>query len=59
MEETDLIILHNSTPLNKYPVDADQLNANFKALQNQIGTNSIKDLVESTGQRYSSLLSNN
>lgn len=58
MEETDLIILHNSTPLNKYPVDADQLNANFKALQNQIGTNSIKDLVESTGQRYSSLLSN-
>lgn len=58
MEETDLIILHNSTPLNKYPVDADQLNANFKALQDQIGTNSIKDLVESTGQRYSSLLSN-
>lgn len=51
----DIIKLKNSNPLNKYPVDAEQLNHNFEALAANNGSASIKATVESSGQVYSDL----
>lgn len=58
MAETDLIELKNSNALYKYPVDADQLMHNFKVLAAQTGGESIKNVVESSGQTYSTLIEN-
>lgn len=54
----ELIVLHNSNALYKYPVDAEQLNENFNFLLEKIGQNAIKDFIESAGLTYSTLISN-
>lgn len=56
MSNTDLIILKNSNPLNKYPVDAEQLNHNFQVLLDKTGAAAIERIIESTGQTYESIL---
>lgn len=56
--DNELIILKNSNPLNKYPVDAEQLNHNFNVLQTNQGTNAVKQIIESTGQIYSPIIDN-
>ena len=56
MADNDLIILKNSNPLNKYPVDADQLNHNFDLLNKNQGGAAIKQLIESTGQVYTPII---
>ena len=56
--ENELILLKNSNPLNKYPVDAEQLNHNFEVLAKNQGTNAIKQLIESSGQVYTPVIDN-
>ena len=56
MPDNDLIILKNSNPLNKYPVDAEQLNHNFDILHKNQGGVAIKHLIESTGQIYTPII---
>lgn len=51
----DIIKLKNSNPLNKYPVDAEELNHNFEALAANNGSATIKATIESSGQVYSDL----
>lgn len=56
MADNDLIILKNSNPLNKYPVDADELNHNFEILNKNQGGEALKQFIESSGQVYSPLI---
>ena len=56
--ENTLIILKNSNPINKYPVDADQLNHNFEVLAKNQGGSAIKQLIESSGQVYTPVVDN-
>lgn len=56
MADNDLIILKNSNPLNKYPVDVDQLNHNFDLLNKNQGGAALKQLIESTGQVYTPII---
>ena len=55
---TDLIILKNSNPLNKYPVDADELNHNFRVLALQQGQAAVQQIIESSGQVYTPIIDN-
>lgn len=55
---SDLIILKNSNALFKYPVDAEQLNRNFKILEANSGGKAIEDFVNSSGQVYNPEIEN-
>ena len=50
--EDELIKLKNSNALSKFPVDADELNYNFKYLDNKTGVPALKTFIESVGMQY-------
>lgn len=54
-----LIILKNSSYAKgrKYIIDAEQLNQNFRVMLDSVGTSSIQSVIESTGQIYNPLKS--
>ena len=55
----NLIILKNSSYAKgrKYIVDAEQINQNNRAILESVGSTSIKSVIESTGQIYNPLQS--
>ena len=57
-EDNELIVLKNSNPLNKYPVDAEQLNYNFSLLSSKLGVSTVKQFIESSGQVYNPIIDN-
>lgn len=51
-EQNELIKLHNSNALQKFPVDAVELNHNFEYLDQKTGVPLLETFIESTGLTY-------
>jgi hypothetical protein len=57
-DEHGLIVLKNSNALNKYPVDATNLNYNFNQVLDRSGYSTVENFISSSGQTYAAYITN-